>query len=558
MIDAPILLGYYRGNFAFTRTSLVSFSRLFLLAFSALVALAPTHALSAVEASPPSAQQAAAVPAEKILALSETLAAAPIADAIPAQPTQVVPPPAVPSTLLTNLDGATPTGDSHLEQNDLWQRIRNGFAMHELDSPLIARHEQWYANRPDYVARMMERSQRYLFFITEEVEKRGMPTEIALLPMIESAFNPGAYSIGNASGIWQFIPSTGRNFGLQQNWWYDGRRDIVNATRGALDYLQKLHDQFGDWELALAAYNWGEGAVERAQEHNRKRGLPTDYASLKMPDETRNYVPKLLAVKNIVSNPEKFGLALQSIPNQPYFTAVTTARHIDVKLAAKLADISLDEFTALNPAHNRPVILQENAEVLLLPVDKAASFQTNLENYNEPLVSWQAYRSKKGERLDKVAPRFGLSVAKLKSINGLSARSKLSNGQELLVPLNGEDADTEFEAFNTHLVPTEKSAGHSVEHTVKKGETLSSLSRRYHVSVAKLQSWNGDITHLKPGQTITIAKSARSYHVAKSGKRSHLKLAKTGKPIKLASAKSGKKQIAHKAQRHIQRVAYNR
>lgn len=527
------------------------FSRLFLLAFSAFIALASVPALSAE-------QGAAATHAGEALVLND-MQATPLKDSsVPPAPLSAdIPQPAIPTTVLSspassaadiaNSNTSTDPAlivDTSLVPNDLWQRIRNGFAMHDLDSPLVARHEQWYANRPDYVARMTERAQRYLYFITAEVEKRGMPTEIALLPMIESAFNPEAYSIGNASGIWQFIPSTGRNFGLQQNWWYDGRRDVVNATKGALDYLQKLHDQFGDWELALAAYNWGEGAVERAQKYNLKRGLPTDYASLKMPDETRNYVPKLLAVKNIISNPEKFGLALQSIPNLPYFTAVTTARHIDVKLAAKLADISLEEFTALNPANNRPVILQENADVLLLPVDKADTFRSNLEAYNEPLVSWQAYRSKKGERLDKVAPRFGLSVEKLKSINGLSPRAKLSNGQSLLVPLNGEDADSEFEAFNTHLVPSDRSPGRSITHVVKKGETLASVSHRYHVSVSKLKSWNNNISHLSLGQTITIAqstRSAKSHHVAKLGKNHNLRL---------ASAK-GKKHSGRKPQHHM-------
>ena len=432
----------------------------------------------------------------------------------------------------------TLTSDVALSNNNLWQRIRNGFAMRDLNSPLIARHEQWYANRPDYVARMTERSQRYLHFIVEEVEKRGMPTEIALLPMIESAFNPSAYSIGHASGIWQFIPSTGRSFGLQQNWWYDGRRDIVSATNGALDYLQKLHDMFGDWELALAAYNWGEGSVQRAQERNRRRGLPTNYASLKMPDETRNYLPKLLAIKNIVSNPEKFGLVLQAIPNQPYFTTVTTARHIDVKLAAELADISLDEFNALNPAHNRPVILQKNDTVLLLPVDKAEAFRTNLDSHSESLVSWQAYQSRKGERLDKVAPRFGLSVAKLKSINGLSPRARLSNGQALLVPLNGDDANgddagNELEAFNTHLVPDARSAGRTLAHTVRKGETLSILSRRYHVSLAQLQASNNNATQLHPGQRITIVQAGKQHRAARSGKR-HSRLAAASKNRKSA------------------------
>ncbi len=455
--------------------------------------------------------------------------------------------PAAPDTVITPTDiNPVLTTDTSLSENDLWQRIRNGFAMRELDSPLIARHEQWYANRPDYMARMTERSQRYLHFIVEEVEKRGMPTEIALLPMIESAFNPSAYSVGRASGIWQFIPSTGKNFGMQQNWWYDGRRDIVSATNGALDYLQKLHDMFGDWELALAAYNWGEGAVQRAQARNRKHGKPVDYASLKMPNETRGYVPKLLAVKHIISDPASFGLTLQPIPNQPYFAAVTTARHIDVKLAAQLADITLDEFSALNPAHNRPVILQENDDVLLLPVDKVETFRANLERYSEPLVSWQAYKSKKGERLDKLAPHFGLSVEKLKSINGLSPRTKLSNGQALLVPLNGEDASNEFEAFNTHLAPSDQPRGRILTHTVRKGETLASIARRYHVSLAKLQDWNSDILQLKPGQVLTIVQAGKPRRLDRTG-RNH---------VKLASAVKNKKQVTRKTQHRVH-VAFN-
>ena len=363
-------------------------------------------------------------------------------------------------------EGLTPShaaapGTNHLTQqtdysasafnNDLWQRIRNGFNLPELDNDLVAKHEQWYANRPDYVARMTERASRYLFFITEEVEKRGMPTEIALLPMIESAFNPGAYSISHASGIWQFIPSTGKNYGMEQNWWYDGRRDIISATRGALDYLQKLHDNFGDWQLALAAYNWGEGAVARAQAKNASKGLPTDYASLNMPDETRNYVPKLLAIKHIIANPMGYGLMVQDIPNQPYFAAVETTEHIDIKVAARLADMPLDEFMALNPAHNRPVILQDVASTILLPVNKVDVFMSNLEHHDEPLVSWQAYQSKKGERLDKLAPRFGLTVEKLRMVNGLSSRTKVSSGQKLLVPAKGENADAELQAFNMKL-----------------------------------------------------------------------------------------------------------
>jgi len=428
--------------------------------------------------------------------------------------------------------------DNDLAMNDLWVRIRNGFAMRDLDSPLVARHEQWYASRPDYMARMTDRARRYLHHITVEVERRGMPSEIALLPMIESAFNPGAYSTGHASGIWQFIPSTGKNFGMQQNWWHDGRRDVISATNGALDYLQKLHGMFGDWELALAAYNWGEGAVQRAQARNRKLGLPVNYTSLKMPNETRNYVPKLLAIKNIVASPASFGLVLENIPNESYFAAVSTAKHIDVKLAAQLADISMEEFVALNPAHNRPVILQGNSDLILLPVGAVDGFRTNLESYDKPLVSWQSYQPKKGERFDRLAPRFGLSVEKLKSVNSLSGRANVSTGQTLLVPVNGEDsdADDEFTAFNMHLTPTHNGDSRTAKHIVRKGETLGSLARRYHVSIAKLKQWNGSLKTIRVGQTITIVQAASrklSSRLSKSGDRLR-------KAAQAGTAKSGR------------------
>lgn len=411
--------------------------------------------------------------------------------------------------------------DSIPDKTDLWLRIRNGFAMRELDSPLVTKHEQWYASRPDYVSRMTERGRRYLYYITSEVERRGMPSEIALLPMIESAFNPGAYSTSSASGIWQFIPSTGKHFGMQQNWWYDGRRDVVGATNGALDYLQKLHTQFGDWELALAAYNCGEGAVERAQNRNRRLGLPVNYTSLKLPVETRNYVPKLLAIKNIVANPASFGLVLQPVENKPYFAAISTTKQMDVKMFAQLADISMEEFSALNPAHNRPVILQDHNDLILLPVDHVETFLTNLEKNDKPLVSWQSYQPKRGERLDELAPRFGLSLATLKSVNSLSARSNTSSGQTLLVPLSGDASETtELEEFNLHLIP-EQDSTRTLQHTVRRGESLRSIAKRYHVNVAKLQSWN-HVKSLKVGQTLTIIQSGKHGHrLAHHGKSRH-------------------------------------
>ena len=303
------------------------------------------------------------------------------------------------------------TYDLSGKPDDLWQRISNGYALPELDHARVRDSEAWYASRPDYFRRTIDRSKRYLYYIVEEVERRGMPTEIALLPMIESAFNPVAYSRAHAAGIWQFIPSTGKLYGLKQNWWYDGRRDVIAATNAALDYLQYLHRLFGDWELALAAYNWGEGAVARALFKNRTKGLPLDFHSLTLPPETRNYVPKLIAVKNLIGNPAQFGLELESVPNRPYFRTVTLTQHIDVKLAARLAEIPLEEFTALNPAHSRPVIPAKGAETLLLPEDKVETFLANLDRHDEPLTSWQAYTLKPGERMDRVAPRFGISLA---------------------------------------------------------------------------------------------------------------------------------------------------
>ncbi len=320
---------------------------------------------------------------------------------------------------------------------DVWQRIRTGFRMNNLDGVLVQRQEQWYAGNPDYVARMVDRGSHFLYHVVEEIEKRKMPMEIALLPMIESAYNPQAYSRAHASGMWQFIPSTGKIYGLRQNFWYDGRRDVLAATGAALDYLQKLHDQFGDWTLALAAYNWGEGAVSRAIARNQARGLPTDYESLAMPLETRTYVPKLQAVKNIVANPAQFGIKLADIPNRPYFATVTSRRHIDVQLAASLAEISLEEFRFLNPAHNKAVIKAGGSETIVLPVNKVAVFEKNLETHDRPLVSWQAYTMKRSDQPEKVAAKHGMTLSELKAANNVPGNKNIVAGQTLLVPLRG-------------------------------------------------------------------------------------------------------------------------
>ena len=418
-------------------------------------------------------------------------------------------------------------------EEDLWQRIRAGYAMNDLNSPLIKRHEKWYARNPEYVLRMSERARRYLFYIVEEVERRGMPMEIALLPIIESAFNPGANSVASASGIWQFIPSTGKHFGMEQNWWHDGRRDIIGATNGALDYLQKLHDQFGDWELALAAYNCGENSVARAIAKNRKLHRPTDYAHLRLPRETRNYVPKLLAIKNIVNDPASYDLVLSKIPNEPYFEAVATPQHIDVKLAAELADISIDEFMALNPSNNRPVILQDTSDVLLLPIDKVETFRNNLAKTNQRLVSWQPYESKKGEHFEQIASRFGLTVSELRTANGLSKYAQESNGQTLLVPIGDEEPAAEFTAFNMHPSAVAEMYG-AVRYTVRKGDTISTIARRFHVSQAQLREANHGRTFLRIGQHFNIVLSDRRAH-------------RNTRRIVATKTKSKKSSIARKA-----------
>jgi membrane-bound lytic murein transglycosylase D len=392
---------------------------------------------------------------------------------------------------------------------DLWERIRAGFAMHELDSPLVQRHEAWYLNRPEYVERMIDRSRRYLYHIVEEVEKRGMPTEIALLPMIESAFNPVAYSRMRAAGMWQFIPSTGRRYGLQQTWWYDGRRDVLAATDAALDYLQTLHDMFGDWQLALAAYNWGEGAVKRAMAKNRRAGKRTDYVSLKMPKETRNYLPKLQAVKNIVANPELFKLALATVPNRPYFAVVNAPAHMDVALAAKLADVPLEEFRYLNPGHQRPVITVANRQ-LLVPIDKVDVFQSNLESNDQPLVTWQTYQLKKGEKLEHVASKFDISLERLNEVNGLTSRKRVRPGQMVLVPME-DDATTNLDETyaSTDFQAPVDDYHKRVIYRVKSGDTLSSIARRYGTSVSRIKDWNGMRSNtVRAGQRLTIWQAA--------------------------------------------------
>jgi membrane-bound lytic murein transglycosylase D len=397
-----------------------------------------------------------------------------------------------------------------VEVRDLWERIRQGLKLSELNNPRVASHEAAFASEPVYLARIVDRSRRYLHHIVEEVEKRGMPMEIALLPIVESAFNPKAYSRARASGIWQFMPSTGKNYGLQQNWWHDERRDVHAATNAALDYLQMLYRRFNNWELALASYNSGEGRVGRAITYNRVRGLPTDFSSIQLPTETRNYVPKLIAVRNIVRDPARFGLTLAYIPDKPYFVAVSTAKHIDLKRAAEFAEIPVDEFLALNPAFNRPVIAAKESRSILVPAETADIFLAKLENPDQPLVSWRTQKLSRGESLHKVADRFGISASELKEVNGIPSSKKIAGGGMVLVPVamsSQQPAQIDDGATPEASVAAPYSAPPSISHTVKRGETLSKIARHYRVSTKALQAWNGlRKGRVVVGQRLTIRK----------------------------------------------------
>ncbi len=399
--------------------------------------------------------------------------------------------------------------DDEAGRRDLWQRVRKGFAMPDLDTDLVRDRERWYATRPDYVQRMTERGSRYLFHIVEEVEKRGMPTELALLPFIESAYNPQAMSSAKASGMWQFIPSTGRDFDLKQNIFRDDRRDVLASTRAALDYLERLHGMFGDWHLALAAYNWGEGSVSRAIARNQKAGLPTDYLSLKMPNETQYYVPKLQAVKNIIARPEDFGLELPQVDNHPYFLSVAIRRDIDVDLAARLAGMRVDDFRALNPQMNKPVILAAGTPQVLLPYDNANQFVRRIDQHRGPMATWTAWVAPNTMRTAEVARQVGMNETELREVNRIPPRMLVKAGSTLLVE-RGEHrhadvpehvADNASMALAPDVPPLRRLA-------LKAGrrDTVASIAQRFKVSTSQVAQWNGVGARagFKAGQTIVV------------------------------------------------------
>ncbi|MEI8264127.1 MAG: transglycosylase SLT domain-containing protein [Betaproteobacteria bacterium] len=388
--------------------------------------------------------------------------------------------------------------------------------MPDLDSDLVRKWEQWYATRPDYVQRMTERGGRYLFHVVEEVHKRGLPMELALLPFIESAFNPQALSVASASGMWQFMPATGRQFELKQNLFRDDRRDVLASTRAALDYLQMLHQKFGDWHLALAAYNWGQGNVQRALERNRREREDTVYTALKMPDETRNYVPKLQAVKNIISSPGNFGLVLPRLENHPFFLTVSIERDMDVALVARLAGLPLDEFQALNPQLNKPVLLAAGTPQVLLPYDNANRFLKELAGHTGPLASLTAWVTPRTLRPAEAARLAGVPETRLRELNRIPEGMLIKTGSTLIVPRRADHAlDVTEQVADKASMQLTPDGPKLVRRTVKahpNGESLISFARRHRVEAADLARWNQLSVQaaLRPGQAMTVMAPARA------------------------------------------------
>lgn len=391
---------------------------------------------------------------------------------------------------------------------DLWDKLREGFAMPQIHNDRVDKELDRYSRHPNYMAQVTQRGSLYLYHISEELDRRGMPMELALLPIVESAFDPFAYSRSRASGMWQVIPGTGEMLGLKQNWWYDGRRDVVASTDAALNYLEQLHGRFdGDWLLALAAYNSGAANVFRAMRRNRDQGLPTDYWSLNLPRETKAYVPRLLALRQLVLEPEKYSQRLYSVPNEPQFEVIDVESQVDLALAAKMADISMREFSALNPGFNRWATDPDGPHQLLVPVAAAERFSLQLAALpaNERVV-WNRYTIKPGDTLSHIARRHNITVDSLKAINDLP-NHRIRAGRTLLVPVATEGAE---HYVNTVVQRREQrqsqGRGRKTEYTVKSGDSLWTIGRRHKVSTGQLAAWNNfapsDPIH--PGQTLVL------------------------------------------------------
>jgi len=433
------------------------------------------------------------------------------------------------------------------EAPDLLERLRDGFGMPDLNNELVLKYQNYYIQHPGAMRRLLDNGRRYAYFVLEELERRGMPSELALLPMVESSYNPKALSPARAAGLWQFIPSTGKSYGLSQSWWEDNRRDVVSSTGAALDYLSYLYSLMGDWHLALASYNWGEGSVGRAVAKNQAQGQATGYDDLRMPAETKNYVPRLQAIKNILRDPQLVAqMNLPVLPNRPYFESVALyGKHIDLDTVAKLANISVDEVKALNPEHSRPVM---KVETINLPKDRVPQFKSNLNAYQEsdkPLSRWGSYTVQPGEKPDRIAGKFNMSLAQLQEANGISMKSLGKPGQPLLVL---KDSTTESTPAASSLTELNENTPVNVAETADKPTGKNSAAHPQSTANKTATPVGGKDD--KAAKTAKTDKTDKSTKPAKSDKTSAKSSstakspAKTTSDPKPAAAKSTSKSSA--------------
>ncbi|WP_394131535.1 LysM peptidoglycan-binding domain-containing protein [Marinobacter nauticus] len=428
------------------------------------------------------------------------------------------------------LDNPARQSDASTRTDDLWSRLRDGFTMdHSVDNARVQAQLDWYVRHPRYIDRVVERGSRYLHYIINETEKRGLPSELALLPVVESAFDPFAYSHGRAAGLWQFIPSTGKYFGLTQSWWHDDRRDVIAATDAALTYLERLANRFdGDYTLALAAYNSGGGTVSSAMRRNRNAGKATDYWSLTLPTETRHYVPKLIALAKIFDDPKAYGIDLPPLKDEPYFEVVDTGSQLDLAQAAELAGVDIDEIYLLNPSYNRWATNPDGPHRLLVPKQQAEAFQTALAEFpSEQRVSWQNYKVRKGDSLNTIARKFSTTPSVIQQVNKLNS-DLIRIGQQLLIPSStkGSDAYALSQAQRLERTQDRKRSGNKVRYTVRRGDTFWDIAREHRVSVREVAAWNG----MAPGDPLIPGKELVIW-------------SKTSKPTMVASNTRGKAMV---------------
>ncbi len=402
--------------------------------------------------------------------------------------------------------------DDYIEESmgNIWDRVRDGFSIAEAkDHPRLIAELNWYAKHQNYLNRVAERATPFIHFVLEEAEKRNLPTELVLLPVVESAYQAFAYSHGRAAGIWQFIPSTGKIYGLKQNWWYDGRRDVYASTQAALTYLENLNREFkGNWLHALAAYNSGSGTVRRAIRKNTKRGKPTDFWNLDLPKETEAYVPKLLALKRLVQSPESFGVTLNCIDDTPYFQPVDIKGQLDLAMAADLAELELDELYKLNPAFNHWATAPYGPHRLLIPVDKVETFEKNLAQLPKAdRIKWKRHKIAEGQTLSHIADRYSVSVDTLKRLNNLKGHS-IRAGKYLIIPVSSRKlSDYNLTAYQRKkALQNIRRKGHKITHVVQAGDTFWDLSRLYKVKSHSIARWNGMAIKdpLRTGQKLVI------------------------------------------------------